>query len=97
MQPSAPTVIARHLLTAAFSSLSCGPLMNSLFCRGGWDWVALGVMCVLYLHIDVFWAEETDASALLLQVIVLSSVHSCIDNALDHGLRHWACRSGRVP
>jgi hypothetical protein len=26
---------------------SCRPLMNSLFYRGGWDWVALGVMCVL--------------------------------------------------
>ena len=38
---------------------------------------------MLYLHIDVFWAGETDASALLLRVIVLSWLYSCIDNALD--------------
>jgi hypothetical protein len=45
---------------------------------------------VLYLHIDIFWAGERDASALLLRVIALSWPYSCRDNALDGGPKHWA-------
>jgi hypothetical protein len=54
---------------------------------------------VLYLHMDVVWAGEKDASALLLRVIALSSLYSCIDNALDERsetmcLQEWTCSSG---
>jgi hypothetical protein len=54
---------------------------------------------VLYSHMDVFWAGEKDASALLLRVIVLSSLYSCKDNALDERsetmcLQEWTCSSG---
>ncbi len=76
MQAECPHSQCLSLADRCMLFSSCGPLMSSLFCRRGWDWVALGLMCVLYLHIEVFWAEETDASPLLLRIIVLSSVYS---------------------
>jgi hypothetical protein len=70
----------------------CEPLINFSFCRGGLDWVALGVMCVLYLQIDVFWAGERECQCIVTpsrRVIVLSWSYSCRDNALDGGPKHW--------
>jgi len=80
MQPTAPHSRWLSLADSAVGCRLCSRRWATdkfSFCRGGLDWVALGVMCVLYLHIDVFLGRRRVASALLLRVIVLSWSYSC--------------------
>lgn len=94
LQPLATSGLTRSCTAGFFPS--CGPLRNSDSAAEGWIGLRWESCACCTCILTSFWAGEKIASALLLPLIVLSRLYRCIDNAVDGGPRHWACRCGRV-